>query len=130
MKIDDLMDMKVRDLLDEFCILYSPECDYNYGVGKWDDANQIYEEFDLEDQYCFSGDYLIPVDYMFDCGEKVLDLDDLRQIMAKLGIAKKELCPICGSEKYHFDYNHMCMVCQECEHQGEPKYEEINEECD
>ena len=130
MKIDDLMEMKVRDLLDEYCLLYSPECDYHYGIGKWEDASQIYEEFDLEEQYCFEGDYLIPPDYMFDCGEEVLDLNDLRQIMAKLGIAKKESCPVCGSENYHFDYNSMCMVCQDCEHKGEPEYEEIQEECE
>lgn len=74
MKIDDLMEMKVKDVLDEYCILYSPECDYNYGIGRWEDAYKIYEEFDLEEQYCFEGDYLIPIDYGFDSGENVLDL--------------------------------------------------------
>lgn len=130
MKIDDLMEMKVKDVLDEYCLLYSPECDYNYGIGKWDDVAQIYEEFDLEDQYCFDGDYLIPVDYGFDSGEIVLDLQDLKQIMAKLGIAKRQSCPSCNSDEYHFDYNKMNMVCNECGHEGEAEYEEIIEECD
>ena len=56
MKVDDLMKMTVEDLLNEFCILYSPECDYNYGIGRWDDVRKIFEEYDLEDQYCFDGD--------------------------------------------------------------------------
>ncbi len=128
MKVDDLMKMTVEDLLNEYCITYSPECDYNYGIARWDDANQIYEEFDLEEQYCFSGDSLIPIDYCFDGGEDVLDIHDLRCIMAKLGIAKKQSCPLCGSEDYHFDYNKMDMLCNECGYEGEAEYEEIPEE--
>lgn len=131
MKIDELMKMTVEDVLNEYCIAFSPECDYNYGIARWDDCNQIHEEFDLEDQYCFSGDSLIPLDYCFDYGEDVLDLKDLRRIMGILGIAKKESCPKCGTENYHFDYNKMCMLCNECQYEGEPKYEEIEEdECD
>ncbi len=130
MKIDDLMKMTVEEVLNEYCVAFSPECDYNYGIARWDDANQIYEEFDLEDQYCFSGDSLIPLDYGFDCGEEVLDLDDLRMIMAKLGIAKKQSCPICGSNDYHYSYNEECMVCEECSHKGDAEYEELPEECD
>lgn len=126
MMIDDLMDMKVSELLDEYCLLHSPECDYNYGIGKWDDAQVIWEEFDLFDMYCFDSDYLIPLNYDFEPGIKVLGLDDLKQIMARLGVPKKQSCPICGSEDYH--YNTECMVCQECGHKGEPKYEEIQEE--
>ena len=132
MKIDDLMEMKVSDLLDEYCVVYSPECGYNYGIAKWSDAEQIYEEFDLEDQYCFSGDSLIPLDYGFDCGEEVLELKHLKIIMDKLGIAKKQSCPLCGTEKYHYDYNEDAMVCEECGYIGEPEYENIIEEdgCD
>jgi len=130
MLIDDLLEMTVAEVLENFCVVYSPECDYNYGIAKWYDVNQIWEEFDLEEQYCFDGDYLIPIDYGFDSGEDVLELKDLKQIMARLGIAKKESCPICGSENYHFDYNRMNMLCGECGHEGKAKYEKIEEECD
>ena len=112
--IDDLMNMTVAELLDEFCLIYNPDCGITYGVGRWDDANEIYEEFDLDDQYCFSSDFLIPIDYGFDCGEKVLDLDDLKYIMDRLGIVKRQPCPKCGSEDYHFDYNQMGMLCNDC----------------
>ena len=125
MKVDDLFDMTVRDLLEEYCVVYSPECDYNYGVAHWDDVNQIYEEFDLEEQYCFSGDSLIPLDYGFDDGEDVLDIKKLRCIMYKLGIAKKQSCPSCGTDDYHYDYNEDCMICNECGHKGDAEYENI-----
>lgn len=120
MKIDDLMDLTVRELLDEYCITYSPECDYNYGIARWGDVAQIYDEFDLEDHYCFSGDSLIPLDYCFDSGEEVLTLDDLRCLMDKLGIIKKQQCPNCGSWDFHLDYNDLSILCNEC---GYRKYE-------
>lgn len=53
MKVDDLWDKTIKEVLEDYCILYSPECDYNYGICRWDDANAMYEEYDLEDQYCF-----------------------------------------------------------------------------
>ena len=124
MLVDDLYEMKVKDLLEEFCLVYSPECDYHYGIARWDDVGEIWEEYDLDEQYCFEGDYLIPMDYGFDEGESVLTLKDLKCIMDKLGIVKKQSCPECDSENYHFDYNHMAMLCSECGHIEEPKTEE------
>ena len=106
----------------EFIIEYNPFEDY-YGDNY--QYNQIYEEFDLEEQYCFSGDSLIPLDYGFDEGEDVLDIKKLRCIMYKLGIAKKQSCPSCGTDDYHYDYNEDCMICNECGHKGEAEYENI-----
>lgn len=120
MLVDDLYDLTVRELLSDYCLVYSPECDYNYGITKWKDAEKIYDEFDLKDQASFDADSLIPLDYGFFDGESVLSIDDLRCVMDKIGIVKKQSCPICGSEDYHFDYNHMLMLCQDCNHLGEP----------
>ena len=114
MKIDELMNMKVGELLDQYCVVYSPECGYNYGIATWSDVNDIYNEYDLEDEYCFSGDSLIPLDYGFDCGEEVLDLETLKCLMDKLGIVKKQPCPSCGSDNYHLDYNDLHMLCNDC----------------
>ena len=113
-KIDDLMKMTVEELLDTYCITYSPECGYYYGVAKWDDVYSIYDKYDLEDEYCFDGDSLIPLDYGFDCGEEVLDFKDLECIMDKLGIIIRQSCPNCNSENYHFDYNKMGILCNDC----------------
>ena len=127
MMIDDILEMPLKDVLNEFCLVYSPECDYHYGIARWDDAGQMFEEFDLEDKYCFDGDSLIPMDYGVDAGEEILDIDDLRCIMDKLGIPLKESCPECGCEKYHLEYNSMCMQCENCKHKGQPKYYEVEE---
>ncbi len=78
MKIDDLLDKPLREVLEEYCVVFSPECDYYYGITKWEDANSIYEEFDLEEEYCFNGDYLIPLSYGFEEGENILSLKDLK----------------------------------------------------
>lgn len=121
MMVDDLYNMTVRELLDTFCVVYSPECGYYYGITRWDDAMEIHEEYDLENEYCFMGDYLIPLEYGFDHGEDILELKDLKCVMEKLGIPKKQSCPICGSDDYHLDYNEMMMVCGECEHKGDVK---------
>ena len=128
MKIDDLMEMKVKDLLEEFCLVYSPECGHNYGITRWSDANTIYEEFDLEDEYCFCSDSLIPIDYGFDEGEDVIDINGLKHLMNVLGIPKKEKCPNCNSKNYHLNYNNLQMLCNDCGHVGKPEYEKINEE--
>lgn len=130
MKIDNILDMSIRDVLNKYCVVYSPECGYYYGITEWEDAEQIYGEFDLEEEYCFCDDSLIPFDYGFDCGEDILSIDDLRIVMAKLGITKKQSCPLCGTNDYHYDYNTECMVCNECGYQGEAEYEKLPEECE
>lgn len=128
MLIDELWNMPLKEVLDKYCVVYSPECGYYYGITTWDEALQMEEEYDLEDEYCFAADYLIPIEYGVEDGEEILNLKYLNQIMARLGIAKKEPCPQCGSQNYHFDYNEGHMTCGECGHQGEPKYEEIEED--
>lgn len=114
MMIDELFDMKVKDLLEEFCLVYSPECGCNYGITKWEDAEKIYEKFDLKDEYCFNADPLIPIDYGFDSGEEVLTLETLEEIMDKLGIIIKQSCPKCNSPDCHLDYNDLMVLCNNC----------------
>mgnify|MGYP006896772607 CR=1 FL=1 len=89
MLVKELLDMKLRDVLDEFCIVFSPECDWFYGIGRWDDVSAMYDEYDLEDEVCFDGDFLIQ--YALDIDEEadVLDLDHMRRILDCIGIEKK-----------------------------------------
>lgn len=89
MKVSDLYDMKVIDLLEEFCVVYSPECGHHYGITRWDDAREMRELYDLEDEYCFDADSLIPYDYGFDGEEDVLEESDLIRILDALNIEKK-----------------------------------------
>ena len=90
MKFDDLLEMKFRDVLDEFCITFSPECDYFYGISRWDDVNQMWEEFDLEDEYCFEGDSLLLYEMEMTGEDKILEADDLRRILDTIGIERKK----------------------------------------
>ena len=90
MKVDDLYDITVGELLDEFCVVYSPECGYYYGITRWDDAKLMWDEYKLKDEYCFVPDSLIPLDYGFDGGEPILEEKDLRRILNYLGIEKKD----------------------------------------
>ena len=89
MLVKELLDMKLRDILDEFCFVYSPECGYLYGVSRWDDVEQMWEEFDLEDEYCFEGDHIIAWPMEVDFDAEVLELEGLRNVLDYLGIPKK-----------------------------------------
>ena len=88
----------------------------------------MYEEFDLKDNYSFSGDSLIPLDYGFFEREEVLTIDDMREIMDKLGIIKKQSCPKCGSDDFHLDYNDLCILCNDCGYKKCENEESSNEE--
>lgn len=90
MKIKDLLDMKFGDVLDEFCILFSPECDWFYGIGRFDDAIAMWDEYKLDEELCFDTDYLLQYGMEIDFEDEVLDLDHMRHILDHLGIEKRE----------------------------------------
>lgn len=80
--------MKFGDVLDEFCIAFSPECDYFYGICRQDDLLQMWDEFDLEDEYCFEGDSLLLYEMEMTHDDDILEIDDLRRILDHIGIEK------------------------------------------
>ena len=86
----ELLDMKLRDILDEFCFVFSPECGYLYGISRWDDVAQMWEEYDLEDEYCFEGEHIIAWPMEVDFDEEILTTEGLRNVLDYLGIKKKE----------------------------------------
>ena len=90
MKLQELLDMKVGDLLQQYCVLYSPECGYTYGISTWDDSSAMFDLFDLEDEYCFNQDPIFPHLWEVDAEDKVLDYDDCVKILEKLGIEYKK----------------------------------------
>lgn len=56
----DLMDLTVRELLEDYGLAYSPECMYIYGVISWDDAEKVAETYDLDcEQYSWAVEPLI-----------------------------------------------------------------------
>lgn len=90
MKANELLDMKLRDVLDEFCFVYSPECGYLYGISRWDDVVEMWDEYDLEDEYCFEGEHIIAWPMEVDFDADILTPDGLRHVLDYLGIEKKK----------------------------------------
>ena len=89
MLIEDLLDMTLRDILEEFCFVFSPECGYLYGIARFDDAIAMWDEFDLEEEYCFDTEPIMGWSMEVDFRDEVLEIDKLREILDMLGIEKK-----------------------------------------
>lgn len=89
MKVEDLLDLSVRDLLDKYCILYNPECGYFYGVTTWDNAYKMYNEYNIEEEYPESmcTENMINDEIWFD--DELIDMKKIDRIMDNLGINKK-----------------------------------------
>lgn len=90
MIINDLFDKTLREIVDEYCVVFSPECDYTYGISTWDEAERMFEEYDLEDEYCYDADPLVPCLNEFYTTDKILEAEDLDRILDNLGIEKKK----------------------------------------
>lgn len=87
---EDLLDMTLRDVLDEFCFVYSPECGYLYGITRWEDAYKMWDEYDLKEEYCFDSESIMAYPMEVDLQQEVITLEGLRRIMDHLGMEKKE----------------------------------------
>lgn len=88
----DLLDMTIRDLLEEYCVLFSPECGYYYGLATIEDAQKVFEDYlkDCSEHPSFSAEPIIPIDMEFE-DSKILSLDDLEHILEDhLGFSKIE----------------------------------------
>lgn len=86
---EDLLDMTLRDVLDEFCFVYSPECGYLYGITRWEDAYKMWDEYDLKEEYCFDSESIMAYPMEVDLQQEVITLEGLRRIMNNLGIEER-----------------------------------------
>lgn len=86
---EDLLDMTLRDVLNEFCFVYSPECGYLYGITRWEDAYKMWDEYDLKEEYCFDSESIMAYPMEVDLQQEVITLEGLRRIMNNLGIEKR-----------------------------------------
>lgn len=89
MSIDELLDLPLREILNNFVVVYSPECAYYYGIFRDEDVEKIYQEYNIDDDYpeAFGVENLI-VDELL-CEDQVKGYDSLLRIMDNLGISKK-----------------------------------------
>ena len=86
---NDLLDMRLGDVLDNFVFLYSCECGYVYGICKADDVDKLYEDYDLSDYAeTVSVEPMVSFEVM---DTDVLDWDRLVEMMDNLGVPNRNL---------------------------------------
>lgn len=84
----NLLDMRVRDFLEEYCTVENLECGGIYGVAKYEDVESVYKEYDFpEDDLSFCAEPIIPD--TIDLEEDPLDKDALHRICECIGVDKK-----------------------------------------
>ena len=89
---EDLLDMSLRDLLDEYCVLFSPECGYFYGIATIEDAQKVYDDYleHVSEHPSFSASPLLDMDMDFE-NLKILKLSDIESILENhLGFSKNK----------------------------------------
>ena len=50
MKLNDLLDMTFREVISNYCVLFSEECCYFYGISTYEAMNEIANEYELCDE--------------------------------------------------------------------------------
>ena len=89
-KINDLLDMSLREVLEKYCMVDNLECGYVYGVAEYDLVEDLYNEYDIESYAeAFSVDGLISDEVIVSYDDEVLGRDKLERILKNLGIQKK-----------------------------------------
>ena len=49
MRIEELLDLTLREVLENYCTVCNLECGYYYGVFKKDDIDELYEHYNVEE---------------------------------------------------------------------------------
>ena len=94
MKVNDIMDCTLRELLDHYCAIYNPECGYYYGIASFDDVDEIFGAYNIEEYpEGFDVENLINDEILVSFDEELLSYERLERIMRNLDISKKEKIP-------------------------------------
>ena len=91
MKITELLGLTLREILDRFCILYSAECDYIYGITTHDVIGEMNEKYDLCDEPSIAVDPLINMELLIELEDEdndieVLTMQNIEKIIENLGL--------------------------------------------
>ena len=90
MKINDLMDLTLREILENYVAVFNPECCYYYGIFRVEDIDRIFKEFNINKDYpeAFQVESLISDELIVDYDSEIRDYNVLLKIMENLGISK------------------------------------------
>ena len=69
LKAQELLELKLKDILEKYCIVMSAECDYVYGITTQKDVNKLSEKWNLQDEPSFVAEPIIPIDYLVEIEE-------------------------------------------------------------
>ena len=91
MKLDELLDLPLREILDNYVLLYNLECDYLYGVAPLEVAEQMHEEYDVESyQIALSVEPVMNYELWSLRCDEIIDMDKVGIICDNLGIKRKD----------------------------------------
>ena len=90
MKIKDLMDLTLGEILEKYCAVYNLECCYYYGITEIDKIDEIFENYNIEEySEAFNIENLINDELLLSSDDDLLEYDKLVKIVDGLGITKK-----------------------------------------
>jgi len=91
MKLTELLDLTLRELLENYVVLYNYECCYPYGVAPIEVADKMYEEYDVKSYWeAMTTEPLIDYELLADHCDEVIDMDKVAIICDNLGIKRKD----------------------------------------
>ena len=95
-KIEDLLDLSLREVLEKFVAIQSLECCYYYGIAPVELIEKLFENYNI-DEYAeaFNVQNLIDDELLVSYSDPILTYEKLERIMENLGISKKEKVERC-----------------------------------
>ena len=93
MKFEELLPKTLEEVIENYAILYSPECDYIYGITDTDTIQTIQNTYNIteEDEASISADTLLNWKILeTETDKDILTIEKIEKIMENLGIQKKE----------------------------------------
>lgn len=90
MDLEEILDMSLRDILDKYCAVYNLECGYYYGVSEFDSVDELFEKYNIEEEYP-EAFYIEPIvnQEILDNFDELLSYEKMVKIMDNLGINLK-----------------------------------------
>lgn len=92
MKIEELYDLTLREVCENYVVLHNLECGFIYGIVSFDLLEEFFEKYNISEEYpeAIHGESILPDEVQIDGDECVLDRTRLVKIMESLGISKKK----------------------------------------
>ena len=90
-KIDDILDLPLRTILESYSAVQNLECGGYYGVCSDDLLTELFQKYNIDEEYpeAFSVENLVYDELLVSYDEELLDGDKLVMIRDNLGISKK-----------------------------------------